>query len=343
MTADAFTQFLLHATGTDYALCNRQLRIETHSPGLKRWVWSSISDRLEGQALPDLFPEFIGLDDALRNLHAGQEPVRIERIFRQVAEQQAAYLTLEVYVYQDKLLLLARDVTAEGNLEQRITQTRNELHLLSEQLQQSSARLDTIVRRFVPSAIVDEMLRDERKALPGGERREISVVFADVRNFTHWAEARSPETVLRTLNYLWATVISVAAEYGGTVNQFMGDGAMLMFNAPEPQPDHAFQALQCARELARINAGESGLRFGVGVNSGPVVVGNLGNRERLSYTAIGTTTNMAYRLQSIARPGQVILGEATHQRVAGRVPCHPLEAVQLKGLSAPLQIFELLP
>ncbi len=343
MTGYAFTQFLLQATGTDYALCNRQLRIETHSPGLKRWGWSPTSEQLEGQALPDLFPEFIGLEDALRNLHAGQEPLRIERIFRQVTEKQAAYLTLEVYVYQDKLLLLARDVTAEGNLEQRITQTRNELHLLSEQLQQSSARLDTIVRRFVPSAIVDEMLRDERKALPGGERREISVVFADLRSFTHWSEARSPETVLRTLNYLWAIVISIAAEYNGTVNQFMGDGVMLMFNAPEPQSDHAFLALQCARELAQINSGEPGLRFGVGVNSGPVVVGNLGSSERLSYTAIGTTTNVAHRLQSIARPGQVIFGKATHQRVAGRVACRPLEAVQLKGLSAPLQIFELLP
>ncbi len=326
--------------GVEYALLNSSLQITRHSAGFEHWV--AFSPPLQGMDICEIFPEFIGSESLLHRLIETREPpYRIERIWRELPDGKTAYITLEVHPYADGLLLLLRDVTAEGMLEQRITQTRNELYLLSEQLQQSSARLNTLIRRFVPSAVVDEMLRDESKALPGGERREISVVFADVRNFTRWAEARPPETVLTMLNHLWAMVLAVTAEHGGTVNQFMGDGVMIMFNAPEIQPDHAIQALRCARALANLRSADSDLRFGVGVNTGEVVVGNIGAQERLSYTAIGTTTNVAHRLQAIAHPGQVILGPRTHQLAGDKVRCTPLEPVQLKGLSAPLQVFTL--
>ncbi|GAB4526930.1 MAG: hypothetical protein Fur0018_12380 [Anaerolineales bacterium] len=340
---DDFAMFLLQAAGIEYARCDDNLCIQSCSSNLRRWAWPAATTTLTEQSIYDLFPEFIGLEAELQAIASGQrrDSLRIERIYRQDADGQPAYLTLEAAHQAGGLVLMAFDATAEGLLEQRITQTRNELYLLSEQLQQSSARLNTLIRRFVPSAVVDEMLYDERKALPGGERREISVVFADVRNFTRWAEARPPETVLAMLNHLWSIVLAITAEYGGTINQFMGDGVMIMFNAPEPHPDHAVQALRCARALANLKSMDSDLRFGVGVNTGEVVVGNIGAQERLSYTAIGTTTNVAHRLQSIAQPGQVILGPRTHQLAGEQVRCLPLEAVQLKGLSAPLQAFTL--
>ncbi len=326
-------------TGVEYALATSSLHITQHSAGLDNWA--DVAPPLQGVHLSAAFPEFIGSESYLESIATGRAdaPYRIERIWRDRPDGRMAYITLEAHPFSKGLLLLVRDVTAEGMLEQRITQTRNELSLLSRQLRQSSTRLNTLIRRFVPSAVVDEMLRDENKALPGGARREISVVFADVRNFTHWAEARPPEAVLAMLNHLWAMVLDTTAEYGGTINQFMGDGVMIMFNAPERQPEHAAQALRCARALADICLEGSDLRFGVGVNTGEVVVGNIGARERLSYTAIGTTTNVAHRLQAIARPGEVILGPRTQQLAGNEVSCIPLEPVHLKGLSAPLPIW----
>ncbi len=336
-------RFLLKLLGVEYAWFDARLRLQWHSPRLSAWLWEPAAGE-RGAFVCEVFPEFVGNEAYLAAILRGEAaPLSIPRIHRPETGQRPAYLTLAAYPYAEGLLVLARDVSEEGALEQRITQTRNELHLLSETLRQSSARLDTLIRRFVPSAAVDEMLRDESKALPGGERREITVVFADLRDYTQWAEKRPPETVLAMLNHLWSMVLAEAAECGGTVNQFMGDGVMLMFNAPRTQPDHARRALECARKLAALAPPEPALRFGVGVNSGPVVVGNVGGRERLSYTAIGTTTNVAHRLQALARPGQVIFGQRTRLLAGDEVRCTPLEPVSVKGLSAPLQIFELLP
>ncbi len=332
-------RFLLNLLGAEYAWFDAQLRLQWRSPRLNARLWEPAAGE-RGAFVCEVFPEFVGNEAYLEAILRGEAaPLKIPRLHR----DRGAYLTLEAHPYRDGLLVLARDVSEEGALEQRITQTRNELHLLSETLRQSSARLDTLIRRFVPSAAVDEMLRDESKALPGGERREITVVFADLRDYTQWAEKRPPETVLAMLNHLWSMVLAEAAECGGTVNQFMGDGVMLMFNAPSTQPDHARRALECARKLAALAPPDPTLRFGVGVNSGAVVVGNVGGRERLSYTAIGTTTNVAHRLQALARPGQVIFGQRTRLLAGKEVRCAPLEPVSVKGLSAPLQIFELLP
>jgi class 3 adenylate cyclase len=170
----------------------------------------------------------------------------------------------------------------------------------------------------------------------------VSIVFADLRNFTSWSEERSPEVVVAMLNHLWAMVLAEAAEFGGTVNQFMGDGVMMLFNAPEEQPRHAHQALECARRLAALTPADEALRFGVGVNSGFVVAGNIGGLERLSYTAIGTATNVAHRLQSMAKPGQVVFGPRTHA-LADDVPARSLGFISLRGFRTPIEVFELLP
>ncbi len=338
----SLSDFILRHLGVEYGWFDANLRLHWHSPGLRRWLWGK-RDRLEGSLLGDLFPEFVGSEDILQSLPTRQPPsLIIQRAHRPQADETVAYITLEAHPYQGGSLLLVKDVTAEGRMEQRITQARNELSILSAHLQRSSELLDTIIRRFVPSSVVDEMLRDERKAQPGGERREVSVVFADLRNFTHWAEGRDPEMVVSMLNHLWAMVLAESAEWGGTVNQFMGDGVMIVFNAPERLPEHAHRALECARRLASMSSSDEKLRFGAGVNSGPVVVGNIGGMARLTYTAIGTTTNIAHRLQSIAQPGQVLFGPSTLELTREKVRYRSLGPISLKGIRAPLPVFELL-
>ncbi len=334
---------IMRHLGVEYGWFDASLGLGWHSPGLHRWLWDA-AEKPEGQSIGDLFPEFIGSEEALGALLSGnQTPLIIQRVHRREANGAVAYITLEALPHQNGILLLVRDVTEEGRLEQRLTQARNELSLLSAQLQRTSRQLDAIIRRFVPSSVVDEMLRDERKAQPGGERREVSVVFADLRNFTQWAEQRTPEVVVSMLNHLWAMVLAETAKFGGTVNQFMGDGVMILFNAPEEQPEHAYHALECARRLAVISPSGEELRFGIGVNSGPVVAGNMGGMERLSYTAIGTTTNIAHRLQSMAHPGQVVFGPRTRTLAEGKVQYRPLGPVSIKGIREPFPVFELLP
>ncbi len=193
------------------------------------------------------------------------------------------------------------------------------------------------------------MLRAEPGAAQlGGEERDVTVLFADLEDFTAFAERHTPAEVLELLNGYWAkTVPVVLGQYGGMIERFAGDGIMVVFNAAEDQPDHASRAaraglgLQRAASEVAVEQPESP-RFRVGINTGPAIVGNVGTAEQRSFTAIGDTTNLASRLQGQAEPGQVVIGESTFRTIGNGVRVEPLGELRVKGKADPVAAYILI-
>ncbi len=176
---------------------------------------------------------------------------------------------------------------------------------------------------------------------------DVTVLFADLVGFTTLTENMAPRDVALMLNAYFSRMTDVIFQHEGTLDKFIGDAIMAVFGAPIPSEDHALRAVQCAvdmrRALLQFNEEHPDLpplNFRIGINTGPVVAGDLGSLRRMEYSVLGTTVNVASRLQSeVAGPGQVIIGEATHQRVAGQFDFEPMDKVKVKGLSQPIPSF----
>ncbi|MGH7544297.1 MAG: CHASE2 domain-containing protein [Gemmatimonadota bacterium] len=206
--------------------------------------------------------------------------------------------------------------------------------------------------KFIPPAVVDEITAarsDPRRV----DRREISVLFSDVRGFTTLSERSTPELVIETLNEYMTAMVGIVFDHGGTLDKFIGDGLMAFFGAPLPDPEHARHACACAaamvERLEELNAGweaagKPRLAIGVGVHTGHAVVGFVGDPERrLDYTAIGDTVNVASRLEGLTKEaGASILASAATIRAAGDgVPARPLGKRAVKGRAEPIEVYAL--
>jgi adenylate cyclase len=181
--------------------------------------------------------------------------------------------------------------------------------------------------RFVPEAVVDQVLADADGVRLGGVRGEATVMFSDLRGFTSFSETLEPEKVIDSLNRYLTLMSEAILDHGGTLVAYMGDGIMAVFGAPLKQSDHADRALEAAREmLARMEKFNEwlreeemhdGFKMGIGLNSGPVMSGNVGSERRLEYTALGDTTNTAARLEGMTKgtPYQLYISDTTKQKL----------------------------
>jgi PAS domain S-box-containing protein len=225
-----------------------------------------------------------------------------------------------------------------------ITQQR----LLAEAHQREASekeRIKAVFGRFLAPSVFEQLMENPASVQLGGTRCDVTVMFADIRGFTGISERHSPEEVVAILNRYLACATEVILASGGTLDKFLGDGVMAFFNAPLPQEDHVLAATRAALTMqARLREmqGPSGGRiaFGVGINTGEAIVGNIGTAELMNYTIIGDVVNVAARLQGEARAGEVLLSEAAYQQIADRVEVEELGAIHVKGRVQPVQIFK---
>ncbi|HEU6446705.1 MAG TPA: adenylate/guanylate cyclase domain-containing protein [Gaiellaceae bacterium] len=207
--------------------------------------------------------------------------------------------------------------------------------------------VESLLQPYLSPQLAARLREEPEKAELGGEEREVSVLFADLQEFTAFSERHTPAEVLAMLNSYWARAVPVVlGDHGGMIERFAGDAIMVVFNAAADQPDHALRAARAALELQRAAEGVGDgradwPRFRVGINTGPAIVGNVGTQEQRSFTAIGDTTNLAARLQTAAEPGEVVIGEATHEALRGSVDAQPLGELDLRGKSAPVAAYRL--
>jgi class 3 adenylate cyclase len=205
-------------------------------------------------------------------------------------------------------------------------------------------RVDELFRPYLPQHLATRLRNDPTVARLGGEERMVTVLFADLAGFTTFSETRAPTEVIAMLNDYWAAVVPVIDAAGGTIEHFAGDGVLVLFNAVVDQPDHAVRAARCARAIQRatqpIAAANPGWpRFRIGLNTGPVVVGNVGAEGRRSFASIGDTTNLGSRLMSAGDPGQIVLGPRTQAALVGasELSTTSLGRVQVKGKREPVE------
>jgi adenylate cyclase len=237
-------------------------------------------------------------------------------------------------------------------LGQLATSLRTMAHSLqtSEERIEEEARLRGDLSRYLSRDLVQQIVSGEHSLELGGQRRAITVLFADVVAFTPLAESHPPEVVVALLNELFSLLSEIVFRHGGTIDKFIGDCVMAVWGAPIASDDHAHRALQAAEDMLRFleNANPSWqekygmtIRLGIGVNTGAAIVGNVGSDKRMEYTVIGDTVNVAARLEGIAGPDQVLVGEATYARVGDDFEFEAIGERTLTGRSAPSQIYSL--
>ncbi len=204
-----------------------------------------------------------------------------------------------------------------------------------------------LFERMVSPAVIEQIDTEEIK--PGGQKREITTLFADIRGFTSYGEMVSPEELVQVLNRYLGLAAEIILAEGGTVDKFLGDAVMAWFNAPVPQPDHALRAVRAGLRLKeaveRLNREvpiAAKLSFGVGIHTGEAVLGLIGTEKRMDYTAIGDCVNTARRIQENAHAGQVLISRSVYQRIADAVDVGGVFPIQAYGKREPVVVVEVL-
>ena len=214
---------------------------------------------------------------------------------------------------------------------------------------QREAQARSNYERFLPQQIVDDILRSPEKVKLGGVRQVVTAFFADIRSFTTLSEDSKPEIIVNILNRYFTLASEVIFRHGGTLDKYIGDGLLALFGAPYVGERDAIKAVRAAidlqRDLIEFNEEMAEMQLppisvGIGINTGPAIVGYIGSENRLDYTAIGDTINTAARLESIAKPGQIVVSESTMQAIDESFTLKPLDQVKLKGKSENLRIAE---
>ena len=241
------------------------------------------------------------------------------------------------------------EVIARVNKHLTIHNLRKQLEKKNEELEKKNQLIRHVFGRYLSDEIVQILLDTESGLTLGGERREITVLTSDIRGFTAQANTLSPEQVIEILNFYLVEMIKVIDKYQGTINDFMGDGLLVFFGAPITREDDPERAVACgvAMQLAmeKVNEqvqswGFASLEIGIGINTGEVVVGNIGSKTRTKYTAIGDGVNLAYRIESYAVGRQVLISESTLKKVSKIIKLHSEKTIEPKGIKQLLNVYD---
>jgi len=210
-------------------------------------------------------------------------------------------------------------------------------------------RICRLFQRYVAPKVVERLIEGIEQVALGGKRQVVTVLFADIRGFTSFSETRRPEELVEILNHHLSLAAQAVLEQEGTLDKFMGDAVMAFFNAPLPQPDHTLRAVQSALTIQEAIAAyrceldsEARLSFGVGINVGEAVVGNVGTAELMNYTAVGDSVNLARRLQENAVAAQILLSQSAYEAVKEHVRVRALEPIKVRGRSSAERVYELM-
>lgn len=231
--------------------------------------------------------------------------------------------------------------------------------LYENQLEESEKRaLETekvkeIFGKYVSSQIMDEILNTPEALELGGINRKLTVMASDIRGFTKLSEMLTPQEMVAMLNDYFSVMTEIVNMNHGTVDKFIGDAIMVLFGAPLATENDVFNSVRTALEMQdaikifeekwrEIRGDNWSFNIGIGINTGEVVVGNIGSASRMEYTAIGDNVNVAFRLESIAPGGTVLITESVYNEISDKIKVEKMQAVTVKGREQPVQVYKLL-
>jgi adenylate cyclase len=212
-------------------------------------------------------------------------------------------------------------------------------------------KMKRLFGQYVSRDVYEQLVANPNLARLGGQRRQMTVLFSDIRGFTTVSERGQPEDIVAILNEYFTRMVDIVFAHKGTLDKFVGDMVMALFGAPLDDPNHAEHAVDAAlemiRELDRLNQkwaaeGRTPLDIGIGISTGPMIAGNIGSEAIMSYTVIGDAVNLGARLESLNKEygTRIIISEATRQALGDRYQLRPLGTVVVKGKTRPVEIFE---
>jgi PAS domain S-box-containing protein len=290
----------------------------------------------------------------LPNLEGAQFPLLLSRIWSQSAQHLVrdvvtqvngrgqVHLTLHLSPmwHSDQIVgvaVVVEDLTEQARLEQERREEEKE-----------KQRIRETFEHYVAPAVVQELLANPNRIQLGGEQQLVTLLFADIHGFSSLSESLPPEELVDVLNGYLAIAYRCILQYEGTVDKYMGDGMMAIFNAPIPQCDHALRAASAAlaihREVEKYAhqlPRSQRLNFRIGLHTGEAIVGNIGTEDLMNYTAVGDTVNVAKRLQENAEPGQTLMSRNTFALIEERVIISKSQVITIKGRTAPVEVFDL--
>jgi adenylate cyclase len=206
-------------------------------------------------------------------------------------------------------------------------------------------------QRLLSPAIAELVVSGDLAVEKGGQARDTTVFFSDIRGFTALSETRTAQQIVDMLNEYFEMMVETIFKYEGTLDKFVGDEIMALFGAPVSHPDDPIRAVRVAVEQVRaleewnrvrVAEGEPAINIGIGINSGSVVAGYLGSSKALEYTVIGDVVNTASRLCSVAKAGEIIISKSTYELVKDHFTTEALAPTQVKGKAQALQIYRVL-
>jgi adenylate cyclase len=255
-------------------------------------------------------------------------------------------------------LRLGVERLSEGDLSVRVPPTsRDEVGELTrafnemgDSLQQKQ-RIQTAFGRYVNDYVLNQLLEGPDEEALAGIEREVTILFCDIRGFTHLSEGMKARDVVALLHETFQIVSDRILERGGTIDKFIGDSVMAYFGAPVPDPDHAVHAVAAAVDIVRavgernrkLTGDSHRVEIGIGIHTGVVVVGNIGSDRRTDFTAVGDAVNVAHRLEKLARPGEILVSEAVQRRVRATEKLRFEGERQLSGRVEPVHVYSVDP
>lgn len=207
-----------------------------------------------------------------------------------------------------------------------------------------------VLGRYVTDEVADHVLSSPEEFHIGGQRREVTILMSDLRGFTPMSDVLGPEKVVQILNHYLHHMVEIVLKWGGTIDEIIGDALLIIFGAPLEMPDHAKRAASCAIEMQQAmqelnellkNEGLVEIHSGIGLNTGEVVVGNIGSEKRMKYSVVGSPVNLTARIEAFTIGGQILASKETCDQLGPEARIDGKLRVNMKGYSKPVSIYEI--
>ncbi len=249
----------------------------------------------------------------------------------------------------ESLLSLAGIAETELNLQDSL-HLQKALLEREKQLRERNEFVRRVLGRYVTDEVAEAVLNCPKALSLGGERRKVSILMSDLRGFTSMSEVIAPEQTVTLLNHYLEKMVEVIGRYGGTIDEIIGDAILVIFGAPLAMEDSAERAVACALEMQRAmpavnqtarSRGLPAVEMGIGINTGEVVVGNIGCDKRMKYSVVGSPVNLAARIESFTVGGQILVSESTLEEIVELARVDGSLRVKMKGFEGPFTIYDI--
>ena len=287
----------------------------------------------------------VSMDKALASLHAIESVILIVALLAVIVALASGYFLAKGITAPVQRLVEAMDRIRGGNYDLTLgISSRDEIGRLSQSFNEmvSGLKERILMSKFVSSSTV-EMIRQEGGQLHlGGERRNVTVFFSDIRGFTAYSEQVQPEVVIDLLNKYLSVQAKLIIQHGGTIDKYVGDEVVAIFEGPDMVDNAILAGIEIQKAISAINRESArDIKIGIGINTGMAIVGNVGSEERMDHTVLGNNMNLGARLCSIAQPAQIIISESSWRLAKSKeIVAKPLDTISVKGISRPVQIYE---